>query len=76
MEGIRRYQRTKKIDSHLHQEAIDEELKEQMIVYGHVKLCKAIVRHGLENEGIDYMETEDGQFWTSIIRKAIKEGRE
>ena len=49
---------------------------EGMIEYGHVKLCKAIVRNGLENEGIGYMETEDGQFWTSIIRKAIKEDRE
>ena len=64
MEGIRRYHRTTKLDAHLHQDAINEEL------------CKAIVRNGLENEGIGYMETEDGQFWTSIIRKAIKEDRE
>ena len=76
MEGIRRYHRTTKLDAHLHQDAINEELMEGMIEYGHVKLCKAIVRNGLENEGIGYMETEDGQFWTSIIRKAIEEDRE
>ena len=76
MEGIRRYHRTTKLDAHLHQDSIDEELMEGMIEYGHVKLCKAIVRNGLENEGIGYMETEDGQFWTAIIRKAIKEDRE
>ena len=46
MEGIRRYHRTTKLDAHLHQDSIDEELMEGMIEYGHVKLCKAIVRTG------------------------------
>ena len=47
-----------------------------MVAYGYVNLSKAIVRHGLEHEGIDYLEGEDGQFWLGIVRKAIQGGKE
>tara|TARA_Y100001938_G_C7835713_1_gene303654 strand:- start:179 stop:322 length:144 start_codon:yes stop_codon:yes gene_type:complete len=47
-----------------------------MIEYGYVSLAKAILRNGIENEGVDYMKSEDGQFWTAIVRKGIKENRE
>ena len=76
MTGIHRYHRYSKLDTHLHEEAINEELTEAMVEYGYVSLAKSILRNGLEHEGVEYMETEDGQFWTSIIRKAIEEDRE
>lgn len=72
----KRRHRLDKLDSHIHQDGVDEELKEAMIEYGYVNLSKAIVRHGLEQEGVEYLEGEDGQFWLSIIKKAIREDME
>ncbi len=73
---VRKRHRLNKLDTHLHEDAINNELKEKMVAYGYVNLSKAIVRHGLEHEGIDYLEGEDGQFWLGIVRKAIQGGKE
>jgi hypothetical protein len=75
-EQSKRYHRYSKLDSHIHEDSVNAELMEGMIAYGYVNLCKAIIRHGLENEGIEYMKSDDAQFWTAILRKAIKEDRE
>lgn len=75
-EASKRRHRLDKLDIHIHKDSVDEELKEAMIEYGYVNLSKAIVRHGLTNEGIGYLEGEDGQFWLSIIKEAIREDRE
>ncbi len=75
-EHSKRFHRYSKLDVHLHQESINEEITEAMIEYGYVSLAKAILRNGIENEGVDYMKSEDGQFWTAIVRKGIKENRE
>ncbi len=75
-EQSRKRHRLDKLDIHIHEDSITEEVKERMIDYGYVNLCKAVVRHGLEHEGMDYLKGKDAQFWLSIVRKAIEGERE